>query len=102
MQAQESSGHDGLPGSPGQFPTTRWSVVLQAGQAVSPESAVALERSCRAYWQPICLFARRKGWDEEDAKDLTQEFFADLLVRNDFAGLDPRRELSQRTNLKPL
>jgi DNA-directed RNA polymerase specialized sigma24 family protein len=75
----------------GQFSTTRWSVVLAAGQEVSPHSAAALEKLCRAYWQPICVFARRKGWNEEDAKDLTQQFFSRLLERNDFTGLDPRK-----------
>jgi RNA polymerase sigma-70 factor (ECF subfamily) len=75
----------------GQFSTTRWSVVLLAGQAGSSESQTALERLCRTYWQPVCAFARRKGWGEEDAKDLTQQFFASLLLRNDFRGLDPSR-----------
>ncbi|MGO8696786.1 MAG: RNA polymerase sigma factor [Limisphaerales bacterium] len=73
----------------GQFSTTRWSVVLLAGQAGSSESQVALEKLCRTYWQPVCAFARRRGWSEEDAKDLTQQFFARLLQRNDFRGLDP-------------
>jgi RNA polymerase sigma-70 factor (ECF subfamily) len=72
----------------GQFCTTRWSVVLLAGQEGSPESAAALEKLCRTYWQPICAFARRKGWGEEDAKDLTQQFFALLLGRRDFSGLE--------------
>jgi RNA polymerase sigma-70 factor (ECF subfamily) len=51
----------------------------------------ALETLCRAYWQPICAFARRKGWNDEDAKDLTQQFFVRLLERNDFVGLDSRK-----------
>jgi DNA-directed RNA polymerase specialized sigma24 family protein len=80
-----------VPKPAGQFATTRWSVVLLAGQEVSPQSAAALEKLCHAYWQPIYLFARRKGWREEDAKDLTQQFFARLLERNDFTGLDPKR-----------
>jgi RNA polymerase sigma-70 factor (ECF subfamily) len=63
-------------------------VVLLAGQEASPERAAALEKLCRAYWLPICAFARRKGWNEEDAKDLTQQFFVLLLQRNDFSGLD--------------
>jgi RNA polymerase sigma-70 factor (ECF subfamily) len=75
----------------GQFSTTHWSVVLQAGQAASPQRAAALERLCRAYWQPIYFFARRKGWSEEDAKDLTQQFFALLLERDDFANLNPAK-----------
>jgi DNA-directed RNA polymerase specialized sigma24 family protein len=79
------------PHAAGQFSTTRWSVVLLAGQEMSPESEAALEKLCRAYWQPVCAFARRKGWAEEDAKDLTQQFFARLLEHKDFAGLDPRK-----------
>jgi DNA-directed RNA polymerase specialized sigma24 family protein len=79
------------PRPAGQFSTTRWSVVLQAGRTVSPASEAALEKLCRTYWLPICAFARRKGWNEEDAKDLTQQFFALLLERNDFTGLDPNK-----------
>ena len=75
----------------GQFSTTRWSVVLLAGQEASAESAAALERLCRAYWLPIYFFARRRGWADADAKDLTQQFFAQLLARKDFSGLDPRK-----------
>jgi RNA polymerase sigma-70 factor (ECF subfamily) len=83
--------NDGAEAVAGQFSTTRWSVVLAAGQAVSPESAAALEKLCRAYWQPIYVFARRRGRNDADAKDLTQQFFARLLERQDFAGLDPSR-----------
>src|SRR5580692_8205058 len=78
-------------GPAGQFNTTHWSVVLLAGQQPSSESAAALESLCRCYWQPIYVFARRKGCTEEDAKDLTQHFFYNLLERNDFSGLDPRK-----------
>jgi len=62
-----------------------------AGQTQSSQCAAALEKLCRAYWQPIYAFARRKGSSEEDAKDLTQQFFSRLLERNDFAGLDPKK-----------
>lgn len=79
------------PVSAGQFSTTRWSVVLLAGRETSPESEAALEKLCRAYWMPVCAFARRKGWNDEDAKDLTQQFFASLLERKDFSGLDRRK-----------
>lgn len=75
----------------GRFHTTHWSVVLLAGQFSSPQSTAALEELCRAYWMPIYGFARRRGYGEEDAKDLTQQFFSRLLERNDFAGLDPKR-----------
>jgi RNA polymerase sigma-70 factor (ECF subfamily) len=80
-----------MGGQPGRFNTTHWSVVLLAGQEPSSESAAALESLCRAYWQPIFFFARRKGHSEEDAKDMTQQFFFKLLECNGFVGLDPRK-----------
>jgi DNA-directed RNA polymerase specialized sigma24 family protein len=89
MQGQMSHTNDPL--AAGRFHTTHWSVVLRAGQGKLPESDEALEKLCRAYWQPICLFACRKGSSEEDAKDLTQQFFSRLLERNDFAGVDPQK-----------
>lgn len=49
----------------------------------------ALEKLCAAYWYPLYAYVRRKGHDEHDAQDLTQEFFARLIQRNDFAGLLP-------------
>jgi len=74
--------------APTQFQTTHWSVVLQAGLETSPERSAALEKLCRAYWQPVYFFARRRGYGDADAKDFTQQFFSRLLARNDFAGLD--------------
>jgi RNA polymerase sigma factor (sigma-70 family) len=73
------------------FNTTHWSVVLQAGREVSPHSSAALEKLCRAYWYPLYAFIRRKGFGEADAQDLTQQFFARLLERRDFASVDPRK-----------
>jgi RNA polymerase sigma-70 factor (ECF subfamily) len=80
---------EGGPGASGRFNTTHWSVVLSAGKVHSPQTAEALEKLCRAYWQPLYFFARRKGRNDADAKDVTQQFFSMLLQRNDFAGLDP-------------
>ncbi len=71
------------------FLTTRWSVVL-AAQGESAAARDALETLCRSYWLPLYAFVRRDGHDPEDAKDLTQEFFACLLERRDFDAV--RRE----------
>jgi RNA polymerase sigma-70 factor (ECF subfamily) len=60
------------------FTTTRWSVVLDA-QTESPTAQEALEKLCQIYWPPIYSFVQTKGVDPEEAKDITQEFFADLL-----------------------
>jgi DNA-directed RNA polymerase specialized sigma24 family protein len=73
------------------FPATHWSVVLQAGQSTSPQAAEALETLCRTYWYPLFAYIRRKGHDPEEARDLTQEFFARLLKKNYVAHADAAR-----------
>jgi RNA polymerase sigma factor (sigma-70 family) len=57
-------------------------VVLEA-QGESPAAKEALEKLCRTYWRPIYGFVRRQGVGPEEAKDLTQGFFALLLERRD-------------------
>ena len=71
------------------FATTHWSVVLTA-QGQSPAARAALETLCRTYWMPLYAFIRREGCPVEEAKDLTQEFFARWLERRDFDAV--RRE----------
>jgi len=65
------------------FTTTHWSMVLEA-QGESPGAHEALENLCRSYWRPIYSFARREGTNPEEAKDITQGFFALILERKDF------------------
>jgi RNA polymerase sigma factor (sigma-70 family) len=64
------------------FTTTQWSVVLTA-QGASPAAQEALEKLCRVYWRPLYGFVRRQGHAPEEAEDLTQGFFAQLLERRD-------------------
>jgi RNA polymerase sigma factor (sigma-70 family) len=63
-----------------QFTSTHWSVVVEA-QGESPAAQEALEKLCCIYWRPIYSFVQRQGVDPEEAKDITQGFFADLLER---------------------
>jgi len=60
--------------------TTNWSVVLEA-QGQSPAAQEVLEKLCRTYWRPIFAFLRRQGISPEEAEDITQGFFAQLLER---------------------
>ena len=71
------------------FRTTHWSVVCLAGQSDAPGAREALETLCRNYWYPLYAYTRRRGHGPEEAQDLTQEFFARLLERNDLARADP-------------
>lgn len=82
----------GPPGSHSQrFATTRWSIVLAAGQAVSQESKRALESLCESYWIPVYAYVRRTVASVEGAQDLTQGFFAYLLEKDAVAKADPKR-----------
>ncbi len=73
------------------FATTRWTIVLAAGDSGTPQSAEALEALCGAYWFPLYAYVRRRGYAKEDAEDLTQAFFADLLDRRDFVKTESER-----------
>ena len=42
-----------------------------------------------SYWYPLYAWARRSGWKEEDAQDLIQSFFAQLLEKNYLERADP-------------
>jgi RNA polymerase sigma-70 factor (ECF subfamily) len=61
------------------FENTHWTAVMLAAQRDMPGADDALDALCRKYWPPIYAFLRRQGHNPEDAKDLTQGFFAQLL-----------------------
>jgi RNA polymerase sigma-70 factor (ECF subfamily) len=46
---------------------------------------------CRAYWYPLYAFVRSSGQGPEEARDLTQEFFARLLEKKWLKDADPER-----------
>lgn len=88
----ESRDGTGNPVAPVQaFLTTHWSVVVSAGRNDSPEAFAALEKLCRTYWYPLFAYVRRRGYDVEQARDLTQSFFAQVICRQYIADATPER-----------
>ncbi|OFW26555.1 MAG: hypothetical protein A3H97_05975 [Acidobacteria bacterium RIFCSPLOWO2_02_FULL_65_29] len=75
----------------GRFATTRWSLVLAAGQKSNARSAEALASLCEMYWYPVYAFIRRQGNRAEEGADLTQEFFSRVLEKNYLHDADPAR-----------
>jgi RNA polymerase sigma-70 factor (ECF subfamily) len=73
------------------FDTTQWSLVLAAGSDDSSAARRALAALCEAYWYPLYAFVRRRGYDADRARDLTQGFFASLLARRSFDDLRAER-----------
>jgi len=73
------------------FATTRWSIVISAGRDSSPDSKRALGTLCETYWYPLYAYARRRVPDVNEARDLTQAFFAELLEKNYVGSATPDR-----------
>jgi RNA polymerase sigma-70 factor (ECF subfamily) len=73
------------------FPTTRWSRVLTAGDRADPAACDALAELCAAYWYPLYAFVRRRGHSSDEAVDLVQGTFLNLLDRNGLASVVPER-----------
>jgi RNA polymerase sigma-70 factor (ECF subfamily) len=79
--SEEPSNQETELGLARRFNTTHWSVVLAAGDETSPKAEEALARLCQTYWFPIYAFVRKRGHSPEQAKDLTQAFFANFLEK---------------------
>jgi len=80
-----------FPVAHGSFPTTHWSVVINAGAGSESQVRAALETLCRQYWYPLYAFARRHGRPHHEAEDCTQEFLARLLATEGVARARPER-----------
>lgn len=80
----------GLPADP--FPSTRHSLVQHIGVG-GAEGRAALDRFCAVYWPCVYEFIRRRRerFGRDDAEDLTQGFFAELVDRNDLASVSRER-----------
>jgi len=79
-----------LPGA-SQFPTTRWTMVVAAGDPHRKEARSALVSLCENYWYPLYAYLRRRGYPADQAQDLTQEFFMRLLEGRYLDRADPAK-----------
>ena len=63
----------------GSFATTHWSVILGAADEKSRRSA--LELLYKTYWEPVCVYLRRRGLEENEIEDVAQDFFLHFFDR---------------------
>jgi RNA polymerase sigma factor (sigma-70 family) len=80
------------------FQQTRWSLISAIRGSDEPLAVNALDELCRIYWPVVFAFVARALHNEEEAKDVTQDFFADLLALRRIELAD-RREGKFRTFL---
>ncbi|MBV9301707.1 MAG: sigma-70 family RNA polymerase sigma factor [Acidobacteriaceae bacterium] len=78
------------PGS-ARFPTTRWTLVVAAGDPRRKEARSALAALCENYWYPLYAWLRRGGYPADQAQDLTQEFFRRVLAGRYLDRADPEK-----------
>ncbi|MBI4618149.1 MAG: sigma-70 family RNA polymerase sigma factor [Planctomycetes bacterium] len=85
-------GETSLGGGASEFPATRWSRIARAGDREAPDWKEALEELLKEYWKPVYHYLRAAGrLGIEDAKDVAQGFFAELLEKEKLAALVPVR-----------
>jgi len=74
------------------FPLTRLSVLTALRAEDGAERARALDILFAAYWKPVYKYIRLKfSQSPQDAQDLTQGFFAELLERELLCRFDPAK-----------
>jgi RNA polymerase sigma factor (sigma-70 family) len=62
------------------FFTTRWTLVCDAARGGDSAATDALSQLFTTYWQPLYRYVRRCGKSQQDAEDLIQGFFTQLLA----------------------
>jgi RNA polymerase sigma factor (sigma-70 family) len=79
-----------MPGD--QFPITRWSVIHAVKSTDPAEQRRGLDTLFAAYWRPVYKYVRLR-WNRpaEDAQDLTQGFFTEMLERDLLSKYDPAK-----------
>ena len=62
------------------FLTTHWSIIENIGESEEDRSRALIGSLLGKYWKPVYCYLRRKGYDNEQAKDLTQAFFHEVVL----------------------
>ena len=63
------------------FLTTHWSIIEDAGSDDEDRNRAMIGLLLKRYWKPVYCYLRRKGYDNEQAKDLTQRFFHEVVLK---------------------
>ena len=74
-----------MGGARQRFLTTQWSLIenIQAGQ---DEDKLLIGFLLEEYWKPAYCYLRHCGYDNEQAKDLTQAFFHEVVLNKNLVG----------------
>ena len=62
------------------FLTTHWSLIEDMGDSDDDKNGALIELLLKKYWKPVYCYLRRRGCQNEEAKDLTQGFFQEVVL----------------------
>lgn len=62
------------------FLTTHWSLIENIGATDNDKNRALIELLLKKYWKPVYCYLRRRGYSNEEAKDLTQGFFHEVVL----------------------
>jgi len=62
------------------FQTTHWSVIERIAANSETDSQMLINDLLGKYWKPVYCYLRHKGHGNEEAKDLTQGFFEEVVL----------------------
>ncbi len=62
------------------FLTTHWSLIEDTGGSAGEKNGALIDSLVRKYWKPVYCYLRRRGHGNEEAKDLTQGFFQEVVL----------------------
>jgi len=71
--------HTDIGGAGEVFLTTHWSLIEDIKSKEDKDKAL-MNLLLKRYWKPVYCYLRHKGYDNEQAKDLTQGFFQEVVL----------------------
>jgi len=81
------------------FDTTSWTMIEGVGERKKVEQEFIINHLIGRYWKPVYCYLRRKGLGNESAKDLTQDFFQEVVLGRDLIQQASRHKGRFRTFL---
>jgi RNA polymerase sigma-70 factor (ECF subfamily) len=72
--------HTSIGGFESAFQTTQWSVIERIAAGDEADRETLIDDLLRKYWKPVYCYLRRRGYGNEEAKDLTQGFFQEVVL----------------------
>jgi RNA polymerase sigma-70 factor (ECF subfamily) len=76
----KSDEYTSLGGTRRTFQTTHWTAIEKLGSADDACNRALISDLLKAYWKPVYCYLRQKGHGNEEAKDLTQAFFHEIVL----------------------